>query len=178
MLCWFLPYNKMNQPYIYMSPLPLELLSHCHPHPTTIGCHRAPAWAPCFIQQLPTSYLFYMAAYISQYYLLSLSHPLLLLLCPQVYSFSAGRLISKIFLDSILYALIYISFDMGIITGEKMPWACKEHAQGSRLEKGNRVSYHLVAKSMMLGILQTWAHQVFVKLWTNYLIFLCSLPHL
>ena len=67
---------------------------------------------------------------------------------------------------------------MGIITGEKMPWACKEHAQGSRLEKGNRVSYHLVAKSMMLGILQTWAHQVFVKLWTNYLIFLCSLPHL
>ena len=52
MLCWFLPYNKMNQPYMYMSPLPLELLSHCHPHPTTIGCHRAPAWAPCIIQLL------------------------------------------------------------------------------------------------------------------------------
>ena len=181
-----------------MGPIPLQLLSHSHPHPTTTG------WAPCFIRQLPTSYLLYTVVYICQYYLLSLSHPLLLLgfpggsevkmsaamrktpvwslvredplekemathssilawripwmeepgrlqsmgsqrvghdwttslslffllllLCPQVcsvclhlYSFPAGPFISTIFLDSILYALIYISFDMGIITGEKSP---------------------------------------------------------
>ena len=28
------------------------------PHPTPLGHHRAPEWAPCIVQQLPTSYLF------------------------------------------------------------------------------------------------------------------------
>ena len=33
-LCWFLAYNKMNQPQIYTCPLPLESLSHPPaPHP-------------------------------------------------------------------------------------------------------------------------------------------------
>ena len=32
MLHWFLPYNDVNQPYVYTYPLPLELPSH--PMPT------------------------------------------------------------------------------------------------------------------------------------------------
>ena len=34
------------------------------PHPTPLSHHRAPIWAPCAIQQLPTSYLFYSSVYI------------------------------------------------------------------------------------------------------------------
>ena len=30
-----------------------------HPHPIHLGHHRAPSWAPCITQKVPTSYLFY-----------------------------------------------------------------------------------------------------------------------
>ena len=54
--CWFLLYNKVNQLYVYTHPLPLEPLpASCQPS----SHHRAPGWAPCVVQQLPTSYLFY-----------------------------------------------------------------------------------------------------------------------
>ena len=56
MLCWFLPHN-MNQPYT--SLLPLEPLSHFLLHPNPLGHHWASGWAPCVIQQFPTSYLLY-----------------------------------------------------------------------------------------------------------------------
>ena len=49
MLCWFLPYNNVNQLLVYICPLPLEPPSHLPPHPTPLGCHRAPCWAPCYI---------------------------------------------------------------------------------------------------------------------------------
>ena len=55
-LRWFLPYNKENQPYVYIHPLPPGPSSL---HPTPLGHHRAPGWAPCASHQLPTSYLFY-----------------------------------------------------------------------------------------------------------------------
>ena len=29
-------------------------------HPTPLGCHREPGWAPCIIQRIPTGYLFYI----------------------------------------------------------------------------------------------------------------------
>ena len=29
------------------------------PHPNPLGHHRAPSWAPCVVEQCPTSYLFY-----------------------------------------------------------------------------------------------------------------------
>ena len=41
-------------------PPPLTLLPTPLPHPTPLGHRRALSWAPCAIQQLPTSYLFYM----------------------------------------------------------------------------------------------------------------------
>ena len=60
-LCWFLLYNSESQLYVYVCPLPIEPLSHPlipplpRPRPRL---SRAPSWAPCAIQQLPTSYLF------------------------------------------------------------------------------------------------------------------------
>ena len=32
----------MNQPLVYVCPFPLEPLSKLVPHPTPLGCHRAP----------------------------------------------------------------------------------------------------------------------------------------
>ena len=58
-LCWFLSYINMNQPQIYICSFPLEPPSDLPPHPTHWGCHRALAWAPCAIQRLPISHLFY-----------------------------------------------------------------------------------------------------------------------
>ena len=54
------------------------------PHPTAVGCHRAPGGAPCVIHQLPTSY----RSYIWQWLCFNAIHstPLLPLLCPQVCS--------------------------------------------------------------------------------------------
>ena len=50
--------------YIYMYPLPPEPPFPSPPPPpphhlTPLGHHRTPGWAPCAIQQLPTSYLLY-----------------------------------------------------------------------------------------------------------------------
>ena len=45
--------------------------------PTHLGHHTAPSWAPCVIQKLPTSHLFYTWYWIYVSYSLSLSHPLL-----------------------------------------------------------------------------------------------------
>ena len=58
-LCEFLLYSEVNQPYVYIYPLPLGPPFHSHPHPTHLGHHRAPSWAPCAVQQVPTSYQFY-----------------------------------------------------------------------------------------------------------------------
>ena len=55
MLCWFLLYNNLNQPYVYIYSLPLGPPSHLTP----LGCQRALDWAPCVTQQFPTSYLFF-----------------------------------------------------------------------------------------------------------------------
>ena len=54
----FLMYSKVSQLYIYRFPLPLEPPSHPAPYPAHLSHHRAPSWAPCAIQQVPTG-LFY-----------------------------------------------------------------------------------------------------------------------
>ena len=42
-LCWFLLYNKVKPPYVYIYPLPPP-----NPrHPTHLSCHGAPAGASC-----------------------------------------------------------------------------------------------------------------------------------
>ena len=56
MLCWFLCTTWINLKYTYVPPswnLP-------PPHSTPLDCHRAPAWAPCIIQQLPIGYLVFI----------------------------------------------------------------------------------------------------------------------
>ena len=40
----------MNQPWVYICLLPLKPPSHLPPHPTPLGCHRAPRF------ELPASY--------------------------------------------------------------------------------------------------------------------------
>ena len=51
--------------YILYSIYILSLLSFLSlPHPTPLGHHRAPGWAPRVIKQLPTSYLYYTRYYI------------------------------------------------------------------------------------------------------------------
>ena len=45
---------------MYICPLPHECPSYLPPCPTPLSCHKALGWAPCIIQQIPTSYLFYI----------------------------------------------------------------------------------------------------------------------
>ena len=59
-LCWFLPYINMNQPQVHTCPLPAESPSPLPPHPTPLGCYRAPVWAPRVTQQIPTDCLFHI----------------------------------------------------------------------------------------------------------------------
>ena len=43
-LCCFLLYINMNQPQVYIWPLPPKPPSHFPPHPTPLGWNRAPVW--------------------------------------------------------------------------------------------------------------------------------------
>ena len=77
-------------------------------HPTPLGHHRALSWAPCAIQQLPPSYLFYTQWYIYVNATLSICptlpfslYPQVHSSCPCLYSCPANRFICTIFLDSI-----------------------------------------------------------------------------
>ena len=89
------------------------------PHPTSVGCHRAPRWAPWAIHKLSTSYLFY----IWQWICFSAIHttPLLPLLCPQVcslclylYSCPSSRLTSTIY-HSYFYRLSFFQTSLGLL---------------------------------------------------------------
>ena len=80
-LCWLLPYNRVNHPQIHICPLPPE------PPPTPIPSHpsrlhRAPGWAPC--AHTAASHwlsILHMVVYRCQCHSLDLSHTLLPLLC-------------------------------------------------------------------------------------------------
>ena len=86
-----------------------SLLNLPPPHPTPLGCHRAPGWAPWAHtagSHRPATPL--MAVYTRQCYPLDSPHPLPSPLCPQVcpvhlclYFFPANRFLRTIFLDSI-----------------------------------------------------------------------------
>ena len=47
----------MNQPWVYICPLPLERLPHLPPHPTPLGWYRGPVWVSWDMQQNPICYL-------------------------------------------------------------------------------------------------------------------------
>ena len=106
MLCWFLLYDSVNQPYMYVYPLRLEPPS---PRPPTPALQViAVLWV-----ELPTSDYLHVVVCVCLFWSPTTSHPLFPLLCPQVcslhlhlYSFPANIFISTIFLDSI-YVLIY-----------------------------------------------------------------------
>ena len=51
--------------YICIHISPPSCTSLLQPCSTLLGPHRAPDWAPCAIQHLPTTYLFYTWSYIS-----------------------------------------------------------------------------------------------------------------
>ena len=89
------------------SPLPSPI--------TTLGHHRPSCWAPCFMQQLPTSYQFYTIVQMCQCYFPKSLQSLLPQLCPQVgslclcfHSFPANGFISTIFPGLHIYIHIYV----------------------------------------------------------------------
>ena len=84
----------------------LSLQPPYHSPSNPLGCHRVQSWAPWVIQQLPFSYLFYIcnvyvSMLLSQFIPLSSSpvQPLVCCPCLCLYSCSAYRFISTIFLD-------------------------------------------------------------------------------
>ena len=108
-LCWFLPYINMNRPQIYISALPLEPLSSLLPHPTPLGCHRAPNLGSLHhTENFQRLSILHTVMYMFQCYSPKTSHPLLPPLCQKVCSLClhalcclSNRIISTIFLDSI-----------------------------------------------------------------------------
>ena len=49
---------RQHESSISIHILPSEPPPLLPPHVTPLGHHRAPGWAPCVVEQLPTSYLF------------------------------------------------------------------------------------------------------------------------
>ena len=59
--------------------------SHLPSHPTPLGCHQAPVWAPWVIQQMPSGCLVYIWCCVCFNAALSIGPTLFFLaLCPQV----------------------------------------------------------------------------------------------
>ena len=102
---------------IYMFPLSWTSLTPSHP----TGHHRAPCWAPCFRQQLPTSNLFYTVVYTSillyQFVSPSPSHPMsifyiciLFLSCKQAHLYHLS--INRFHRDALIYDICFSLSDL------------------------------------------------------------------
>ena len=102
---------------------PLETPSRLPSRPTLLCCHGAPALTSLYhtenVHWLP---ILHMIIYMFPHYYLSLSYPLLPLLCPKVCPLClllqfcpADRFISTIFLDS-LYMHLYMIFVLLFLT--------------------------------------------------------------
>ena len=95
--------------------IPMSPPSHLPPHPTPLGCHRAPDLSS--LHHTANSHwlsVLHMVTYMFQCYSLYSSHPLLPTLCSQIrflylhlHCCPANRLISTIFLESI-YMYVFI----------------------------------------------------------------------
>ena len=78
---------------VHICSLPLKPPSHLSPHPTFLGCHRAPALG--FLHHTANSHWLstaYMVIYTFQCYCLKSSHLLPPPLCPEVCSVSVAAL--------------------------------------------------------------------------------------
>ena len=53
MLCWFLPHHSCESTRMHISP-PFRVSLPPHPQPNSSSCCRAPDWAPCVTQRVPT----------------------------------------------------------------------------------------------------------------------------
>ena len=103
----FLPYNDMDQPWVYMCSLS-EPLSHLSPHPITLDHPSAPALSTLsHAWNLDWQSVSHMIIYMFQGYSLRSSHPRLLQHCAWVLMFP------RIFL--ILLPLQNFFFNWGII---------------------------------------------------------------
>ena len=72
---------------IYICPFPIEPSSHLPPHPTLLGCHRAPDLSSLHhTANFHLLSILHMVMYMFPCYSLKLSHSLLPLLGPQVCS--------------------------------------------------------------------------------------------
>ena len=107
MLCWFLPNINMNQPQIYICPLPLTTPS-CFPLHPTPGLSQSPGVS--FLSHTANSHwlsISHMVMYMFPCYSLHSSHPFLCAPLPCLFSMSESPLLpckqvhSIIFLDSI-----------------------------------------------------------------------------
>ena len=107
MLYWFLTYNDVNQPKIYICPLLLEPPAHCSmpSYPSRL-LQRTGLSSLCYKATSHQLSILYMIMYMFQCYSPNSSQPLLPPLCPQVcplclrlYSCPANRFISTILLD-------------------------------------------------------------------------------
>ena len=88
--CWPLLHISMNQPQVYICPLPPEQPSHSPPNPTPLGCHRALGWVPCVFPL--AIYFIYGNVYVSMLFpQLEPSSPSSM--CPHLFSMSVSRLL-------------------------------------------------------------------------------------
>ena len=92
--------------FIHILPPSWASLPSCHPTP--LGYHRAPGWAPCVIHTNFSPVTYFKHGSVYRCYFLHSSHSLLPLVCPQLHSlylslhsFPASKFINTIFLDSI-----------------------------------------------------------------------------
>ena len=100
----------IHNPFLlYLSPLP---------HPTHLGHHTASqSWAPCPIQERPTSYLFTRSSAnksipISKFIPTPDLGPHICSLCLHLYSYPANRFIGTIFSRIHIYTLIHDIFSL------------------------------------------------------------------
>ena len=106
MLCWFLPHNNVNQPYIgplYIGPLPLEPPSHLQPHCTLYVVTEHLVEFPVLYSNFPLAIYFtygqvYVLMLLSQFIPPSLSpdcvHKSALYICASSYT-AEERVIEK-----------------------------------------------------------------------------------
>ena len=75
LLCWFLPNNTVNQRKYTRVPS-LEPPSHFQPHPTALGCHKAPPGSLGYTATSQELSALHVVVYMLQFYSLNSSHPL------------------------------------------------------------------------------------------------------